>query len=131
MKYMVVVNQKFMVAVEANSALAAEHEIINNFAGIDGAQAFDREAMKTDTFAGFLMDCETISLGELKDKADKYEAALKEEATAELKVENMQEAIERAEAQLSKMRSELTMLQIDKNEAHCRRLEVGRGINHR
>ena len=52
MKFMVEVNAKYLVSVEADSALGAEHYILDTFRGTWGANAFDREALATDTFAG-------------------------------------------------------------------------------
>ena len=50
MKYMVVVNQKYIVTVEANSACSAEHKILDNMDGVQGAQAFTGKELSTDTF---------------------------------------------------------------------------------
>lgn len=68
--FMVMVNRKFMVKVQAESACAAEHKILDGiYVGIQTALAFDREDMKGDYFQNCLMDCETISYAELDTHA--------------------------------------------------------------
>ena len=81
MKFMVEVNAKYLVSVEADSALGAEHYILDTFRGTWGANAFDREALATDTFAGAVAFDEVIGLKELKelnDTAIASQAAVKE-----------------------------------------------------
>lgn len=69
--FMVMVNRKFMVKVQAESACAAEHKILDGiYVGIQTALAFDREDMKGDYFQNCLMDCETISYAELDGYAN-------------------------------------------------------------
>jgi len=73
MKFMVMVNNKFMVSVEAESNLAAEHKILDDiYDGMQSALSFDKETMKTDHFRGCLMGCETISFNELKKMSEAY-----------------------------------------------------------
>ena len=64
MKYIVEVNAKYLVSIEAESCLNAEHKLLE-YDGIWGALAFDRDTMKTDTFAGAVQGCEMISMDEL------------------------------------------------------------------
>lgn len=64
MKYMVEVNAKYLVSIEAESALKAEHKALE-YNHIWGALAFDQKMMKTDTFAGAVCFCETVSMNEL------------------------------------------------------------------
>ena len=68
MKYMVEVNAKWLVCVEAESVLSAEHKVLE-FDGVWGALAFDNKMLKTDTFAGAVMGCETVSIKELEEMA--------------------------------------------------------------
>ena len=72
MKFIVEVNRKYLVAVEAETLCGAEHVILDRYADeintyhvISGAMAYDREGMKTDYFMTALESCETISLAEL------------------------------------------------------------------
>lgn len=73
MKFMVMVNNKFMVSVEAESNCGAEHRILDEiYDGMQSALAFDKESMKTDHFRGCLLGCETISFSELKNMSVAY-----------------------------------------------------------
>lgn len=73
MKFMVMVNNKFMVSVEAESNLAAEHKILDDiYDGMQSALSFDKDTMKTDHFRACLMGCETISFNELKKMSEAY-----------------------------------------------------------
>lgn len=65
MKYLVVANKKFLVSVEANSALSAEHCLLDNYRSIKAALAFDEKACETDTFKGMMREAETIGPKEL------------------------------------------------------------------
>lgn len=68
--FMVMVNRKYMVRVQAESACAAEHKILDGiYVGIQTALAFNREDMKGDYFQNCMMDCETISYAELDKHA--------------------------------------------------------------
>lgn len=78
MKYMVVVNQKFIVAVEANTNSGAEHMILDTLDGIEVAQAFTAEELNTDTFKWFLENGITISHRELHELSANYTNACKE-----------------------------------------------------
>ena len=105
MKYIVEVNAKYLVSIEADSPLEAEHKVLE-YEGIWGALAFDQKSIKTDTFAGAVQGCEMISMNELitmsDDLADKrnalvhtcnkYDEALKQikELEAALKKANEQ-----------------------------------------
>lgn len=114
-KYMVMVNRKFMISVEAESACGAEHVILDQFAdsinrhgSITSAQAFGKDDMKTSTFLECMMNCETISLNELDRKIQMFEDcfdALSEQGDAieeaekmiiyyEAKIEDMQRILE-------------------------------------
>lgn len=64
MKYIVEVNAKYLVSIEAESLCNAEHKLLA-YNGIWGALAFDQKMMKTDTFAGAVQGCEMISMNEL------------------------------------------------------------------
>lgn len=105
MKFMVEVNAKYLVSVEADSALGAEHYILDTFRGTWGANAFDREALATDTFAGAVAFDEVISLKELKelnDTAIATQAAAKEAEkavdAAEAEIDRLTQLLEEAKA---------------------------------
>lgn len=73
-KYFVQTNRNMMVSIEAESALSAEHRILD-LDGIQYAMAFDTEMMDTETFRGAMLDCNTISLDELTQLSGKYDDA--------------------------------------------------------
>lgn len=125
MKYMVWVNQKFLVTVETDgSACAAEHEILDNYQGIVSAQAFDRDSMKTDTFAGAVFWSETISRDELRAKSDKYEAAWKSAAKKKDEEEALKNEIEQLQAIIQRKKEELENKTYAAREARCIALNV-------
>ena len=64
MKYIVEVNAKWLVSIEAESCLQAEHKVLE-YNGIWAALAFDKKAMRTDTFDGAVQFCEMVSMNEL------------------------------------------------------------------
>ena len=64
MKYIVEVNAKWLVSIEADSCLQAEHKVLE-YNGIWAAMAYDKKMMKTDTFAGAVQFCEMVSMNEL------------------------------------------------------------------
>lgn len=109
MKYMVWVNQKFLVKVEVDgSALAAEHYILDIFQGIVGAQAFDRDGLKTDTFAGAVACSDAISLDELKAMSDRYENAYIELSKAMDEEREIVDEIERLQAKIKDLQTALS-----------------------
>ena len=65
MKYIVEVNSKWLVSIEAESALSAKYKILD-YQGVWGALAFDKKSVKTDTFLGAMQTCEMISIRELE-----------------------------------------------------------------
>jgi len=64
MKYIVEVNAKYLVSVEADSVLKAEHKLLD-YNGVWGALAFDNKMIKTDTFLGAVQGCEMVGMDEL------------------------------------------------------------------
>lgn len=101
MKYMIVVNQKYMISLEHDGSCGgAEHVILDNYQGIEGCQAFDQEGMKTDTFMGYLTTCKTISLDELKTLSDEYGKRWKETAEARNKMKDLESEVEALRNQL-------------------------------
>ena len=63
MKFFVEVNARYLISMEADTALSAEHAILD-LDGAWGAMAFDAEMQKSETFHGVLLSCSTISLEE-------------------------------------------------------------------
>lgn len=112
MKHMVMVNGKYMVAVEADSNCAAEHAILDKFADeinsyqvIESALAFDKKEMKGNYFFECLETCETISMGELEAKV----ADVVAKKFAEVKA---YEAYEEKEREMEELKAEWTAIQV-------------------
>lgn len=94
MKMMVMVNGKYMVQVEANTPLLAEYKLLDEEPfrhGINAAQAFSKEEMKTEFFCECLQSCAVISLAELSIKCNRVRHEVEEELE---KVENERRALE-------------------------------------
>lgn len=106
-KYSVVVNQKYIVKVEANSQLGAEQIVLDLHGGIATAQAFDQEGMKTDTFEYFLNNCDFCSFKEIEQKTDEWykitkewNKTLDESISLETRIKQMKEEIEELQKEL-------------------------------
>lgn len=102
MKYIVEVNAKYLVSVEAESVLNAEHKLLE-YNGVWGALAFDRDMMKTDTFAGAVQGCEMVSMNEIYEMADRFtatrqarEEAMKAYVDADDEVDRLQKLLDEA-----------------------------------
>ena len=82
-KYIVIVNQKYLAMVEANSHGGAEHRILDDiYFGVETCQAFNLKETSTDTFRAMAAQCETISLKEMQEKAKAYKSSLDYEEEA-------------------------------------------------
>ena len=105
-KYIVIVNQKYTVKVEANSLLGAEHYILDNFEGIEGAQAFDKDGMKTEYFRDMMLLCEPISLDELQNMSDSYKLDIEAYCGWIDRKNNAQKEIEELEAKIASLKNQ-------------------------
>lgn len=106
MKYIVEVNAKYLVSIEADSAPRAEHAILD-YDGIWDALAFDSEAMKTDCFRGACLGCETISMKELETLSENYRKAYAEKAAALDARQSANDEVRRLEALLEEAKETL------------------------
>lgn len=98
MTYMIIVKvagRDYLTNVEADSASAAEHMILDHAIcgkheyGVDAAQAFDAKMMKTDCFIGCAMSAEPIGYLALCDIIDRNNARIqKNDAAEELILKN-------------------------------------------
>lgn len=119
MMYMVVVNRKYLVMVDASSAGGAEHRILDGvYFGIETAQAFTMAEMATDTFQYMAANCKTISLEEMKEKASCYKDHTAMITEAKAKIRDLEKQIERyrneiavAERNIRTTRTDLESLQ--------------------
>lgn len=106
MNYFVVVNNKYIINVSAGSACAAEHAILDQYNGVQYAQAFTVKELTTDTFKHFMEVCETISTKELMAKSDEYAEQVKEAAAARIRCSDLNAEIAQMEDRLVLLRKE-------------------------
>ena len=118
MKYLVVVNQKYIVSVESTSAGGAEHVILDNMDGIEGAQAFDSKAIKTETFEWYMENCETVSYETLRQISQEYTDKCREMG------DRMQE-VKRANAEMEELQRKMEALQNEIN-IKCMNLTIAK-----
>ena len=111
-KFIVIVNNKYLVMVEANSHGGAEHRILDDiYYGIEACQAFTLKETSTDTFRALAAHCETISFKEMQAKAKEYKTELDYEAEAKKALEENKARIEALEKELVALRNGSEMLQ--------------------
>lgn len=115
-KYIVIVNQKYLVSVEAGSHGGAEHRCLDLVYGIETAQAFSRDDLRTEFFRDNAIKCETISFSELASKSEAYKATVEYENEADL-------AIRDNDARIAKLRRELEALQ-ENNNTLCENIRL-------
>ena len=123
-KYIVSVNSKYLVTVEANSMLGAEHKCLD-LNGIRYAQAFDQAGIKTDTFAGCMMSEETVSFDELVRISDEYDANWKKAAEATDKLTDLQDEYKRLEERLRQLKDAKTNAELEM----CSRLTTAKNYD--
>lgn len=71
-KYLVIVNRKYLVNVEAASHGGAEHRVLDLVYGITGAQAFSKKDMSTEFFRDYAINCETVSFNWLVEQSKAF-----------------------------------------------------------
>ena len=115
MKYIVDVNAKWMVNVEAESALNAEHKMLD-LEGVWGANAYDRDGMMTDCFRDTVQFREFLSMEELANmtmavampKAE-IETLKKQYAAEEARVQELEKALRDAKRELADLRTTMAL----------------------
>ena len=120
MKYMVMVNGKYMTQVETDrSACGAEHIILDDIRyGIESALAFDAKAMKTEHFNACFQSCELIGLDELKRMSTAIKAKIDSEiAGAELAYNQITTQIEALQEKQKAAWHELNRIKGQRGEA--------------
>ena len=96
----------YMVKVQAESLCSAEHQILDmgicgrHEYGVDGAQAFGAEEMKTGCFIQMALTSKTISMDELETIISERNARIKAQDDAE-------DRIREIEKQMKKLAEEL------------------------
>lgn len=112
--FMVMVNRKFMVKVEALSAYGAEHKILDDiYTGIQTAMAFSKEDMKGEYFINCMLDCQTISYEQLQSYAKNLE-------TVKYMAENLRESVRTVDEEIQELRNRIEMLENDRREYVCK-----------
>lgn len=115
MKYVVDINAKWMVNVEAESALNAEHKMLD-FEGVWEANAYDRDGMMTDCFRDTVQFREFLSMEELANmtmavampKAE-IETLKKQYAAEEARVQELEKALRDAKRGLADLRTTMAL----------------------
>ena len=115
MKYIVEVNAKYLVSLEASSCLDAEHKLLD-YNGVWGALAFDQKMTKTDTFLGAVQGCEMVSLAEIQRMADEFSITAKARKMAAEAMLEAQKEVERLEAALAKAQQKRDSAENDLDE---------------
>ncbi len=111
MKFIVIVNQKYLVTEDADTHGGAEHKILDNiYYGVETCQAFSMEEITTDIFKALAKECETISHSELYDKAREYKAKNEE-------IEKQKKQIEEYKNQIKELEKTIRQTTISKELA--------------
>lgn len=132
MKYMVMVNGKFMVTVDKDGSMAAaEHEILDNYDGIQAAQAFDRAALHTNYFVDVLQYSETISTNELQQMSDRYSEAYRVLARKRDTLRDIDEEITRLMSMIDDLRHDRAIIAKEEEEAVQETIEAKKALNWR
>lgn len=116
-KYLVIVNQKYLVSVEANTNGGAEHRVLDLFpypSVIHSCQAFSQESMKTEFFSNSAINCETISYSELVSRADHCKQLRDEESI-------LDNVISQGSAEIETLREKL--VELENSISHSRILK--------
>lgn len=125
MKYIVEVNAKYLVSIEAESCLNAEHKLLD-YAGIWGALAFDQKTVKTDTFLGAVQGCEMVSMNEIIAMSNDFLDTSKIVANAVAKHNEAMKKVKELEALLEEAKKVELNLNREKADALY---EEGKAVN--
>lgn len=123
MKYIVEVNAKYLVSVEATSCLDAEHQLLD-YTGVWGALAFDQKMTKTDTFLGAVQGCEMVSMKEFAQMADDLMGAKLEAVQASEMVKAVDERIEELKEEAKRIAAQISLSQQKKEEMVNRSIDA-------
>lgn len=115
--FMVVVNQKYIVKVEAETDGGAEHKVLDNYTGVLYAQAFNKNELNTDTFKHFFETCEPISLRELGQIAKDYSEAWDAVREAMETVNEQERKVRDLENELKMAKSNLEIARFNQAQA--------------
>lgn len=123
MKYIVEVNAKYLVSVQATSCLDAEHQLLD-YNGVWGALAFDQKMTKTDTFLGAVQGCEMVSMKEFRQMVSDTMDAKLEAAQASEIVKAVDERIAELKKEADRIATQISLSQQKKAEMVNRSIEA-------
>lgn len=123
MKYIVEVNAKYLVSVEATSCLDAEHQLLD-YTGVWGALAFDQKMTKTDTFLSAVQGCEMVSMKEFRQIVSDTMDAKLEAARASEMVKAVDECIAELKKEADRIAAQISLSQQKKAEMVNRSIEA-------
>lgn len=123
MKYIVEVNAKYLVSLEASSCLDAEHKLLD-YNGVWGALAFDQKMTKTDTFLGAVQGCEMVSMKEFAQMVDDLMGAKLEAVQASEMVKAVDERIEELKEEAKRIAAQISLSQQKKEEMVNRSIDA-------
>lgn len=107
-KYFVVFNDKYLVSVEASSAGAAEHRLLD-LVPVEGlvkcCQAYSQKELYTEGFVTRLNECETLSYDEFTTKAQKYMVLHASAQSYDTAADNIQAQIDEMAGRLEDMKA--------------------------
>jgi len=127
-KYFVQINRNMVVSIEAGSALGAEHAFLD-LDGIQYANAFDTEEMKTETFRGAMIGCNTMSLDEIVQLSGNYRQAWQNVAVAKDKMNTARYEVERIEEMLREAKADEAKFVREYNECYKIAKETSNALN--
>ena len=114
-RYMVIttINGKdFMCSVDATSAYAAEHMILDlgicgkHKYGVEACMAYDKEAVKTDTFISAMLFANTVSWAEIVNIIDERNAEIRASDEAEAHIYEIDKLIKEHEKEIALLTAE-------------------------
>lgn len=114
-RYMVIatINGKdFMCSVDATSAYAAEHVILDlgicgkHKYGVEACMAFDKDSVKTDTFIGAMLSANTVSWAEIVDIIDERNAEIHASDEAEARIAEIDKLVEEHKKEIALLTAE-------------------------
>lgn len=116
-KYIVIVNRKYLVSVEANTNGGAEHKCLDLHYGIKTAQAFSLYDLRTECFRDMAIECETISFAELSAKSDTFRRAVEYETEVRKAIKDNLNQIEELNREVALIEDNNALLKINLNES--------------
>ena len=112
--YIVMVNNKFMVRVQAESCVDAVSMVFNRFAEesskygvITEITAFSREDLKEDHFYDHFCKCELVTMWQLEDMIESYVSTIQDIEDAENLFRGLKKKVDKADAKLLKLEKKL------------------------